>query len=223
MPERVAVGDVIYPSYDAGASGLTVGLQITNKATGASLLARTTAGIAEVPASGGSYDYQTGYTVPASVPAFKVSWNNSAGAIVATEDYIVGETSDTLATQLSGTVTITAPVASDGDVTLTRGDDYYDADDRALEWTTSDSATWPVLTSATITFAARIGGQTLTKAGSVVQATGANKSVRVELASADTASLKPGHWTYDVQAVLSNGHSVTLQAGALNLRDAVAA
>lgn len=89
MPDDVNVGDVLYPTYDAGISGLSPGVQIVNKLTGADLLARTTTGVSEHPASGGSYDYTPGWTVPDGLVAFKVAWSNSAGTIVYTEDYRV--------------------------------------------------------------------------------------------------------------------------------------
>jgi hypothetical protein len=89
MAEQVTVGQVIYPTYDAGQTGLTPGVQITNKRNGATLLARTSTGVAEQPTTSGSYDYTAGFTVPSGVYAFKVGWNNGAGQIIYTEDYEV--------------------------------------------------------------------------------------------------------------------------------------
>lgn len=215
MPD-VGVGQTIYPSYDAGATGLTPGIQITNKVTGATLLARTTSGVAEQPSGSGSYDYTTGFSVP-DVPSFKVSWNNTVGAVVATEDYNVVSTVDTVVSLLSGTVTVTTPVDSSGDVSIVHGDDYSNTDSRALTWTTDDAATWPTLTSATITFTAQVKDTTLTTSGSVVQATGANKSVRVELTAAQTTSLRVGRGSFDIQATLTSGRKVTLQRGTFNV------
>lgn len=217
MPERVAVGEIIYPSVDLGATGTTPGIQIVNKVTGATLLARTTTGVTEQPSAGGSYDYIPGYTVPSSVTAFKVAWNNSAGAVVASEDYIVTSTAASVVSLLSGTVTVTTPVDTSGDVSIVHGDDYSNTDSRALTWTTEDSLTWPTLTSATVTFACQVKDTTLSVSGTVVQATGANKSVRVELTAAQTGALKVGRGSFDVQATLTSGRKVTLQRGTLNV------
>jgi hypothetical protein len=84
MAQKVAVGEVVYPTYDAGATGLSPGAQIINKRTGATLLARTTTGVVEQPSGSGSYDYTTGFTVPSGVYAFKVQWNNASGQVVST-------------------------------------------------------------------------------------------------------------------------------------------
>jgi hypothetical protein len=121
-----------------------------------------------------------------------------------------------------------SPVAQDLSVTIFRGDDYYAADSRPLVWTTSDASTWPTLTGATITFTAKLspvnenpGTATVTASGSVITATGANKSVRVELPTASTAGMAVGKhgYTYDVQATLTNGHKVTLASGTLTVRE----
>jgi len=128
-----------------------------------------------------------------------------------------------------GSITIATsnPIADDGSITIIRGDDYYNADGRALEWSTTNATTWPTLTGATITFTANksasndnIGGDTITATGSVVVDTGANKQVRVELPSADTATLAIGvhGFCYDVQATLTNDHIVTLATGTMTVR-----
>lgn len=146
MPERVKVGETIYPTFDAGISGITPGLEITNKVTGETLLARTTTGMEESPSGGGSYDYTTGYAVPGGVPAFKAAWDLGSAGIVYTEDYMVdGQDTSTftmhstpwpVGTSVSaypassvspndisgtpiGSAAATATVAADGSVTFT--------------------------------------------------------------------------------------------------------
>ncbi len=106
-------------------------------------------------------------------------------------------------------VTVLGPVATSGDITIVRGDSYQ-LPERALEWQTSDEATWPDLTGASITFTARYKSSELTTTGAVIVATGATKQVRVELTALETDALAVAHYTFDVEAVLDNGHIITL-------------
>ncbi|MBU2249537.1 MAG: hypothetical protein KKD77_22510, partial [Gammaproteobacteria bacterium] len=86
-------------------------------------------------------------------------------------------------------------------VTTYRGDDYYNADGRALEWT---STSWPTLTGATIT-AVISGVCTLT--GSVVSAS----KVRLELTDAQTTAIPEGDYAFQIYAALvTSGNIVTL-------------
>jgi hypothetical protein len=117
--------------------------------------------------------------------------------------------SSRLSATVSGVVTVTGPVTAGGAVTIVKGDDYFAADGRALEW---QSADWPNLTGATITF--RVLQQIrddvlLTKAGSVVTPTGTAK-VRTELTAAETGGLSAGGHRFEVVATLSSGRVATL-------------
>lgn len=115
-------------------------------------------------------------------------------------------------------ITVVSPLSQNGrKLEIVRGDDYANADGRAIDFT---SASWPTLTAATVSFQAKAtpGAATLTKAMSVVTATG-TKKVRLELADTDTASLTPGAFAYDVVATLTNGNKVTLVRGAMTLLD----
>lgn len=120
-----------------------------------------------------------------------------------------------------GSVTYAGPVAENNDVELVRGDDYDHDESRALPWSTTDSSTWPTLTGASLTFTVKKhdGTTVISKTnGTVVTATGANKAIRQELAAADTSSLSPGSYVYDVQATLSGtSRKVTLVRGTLRL------
>jgi hypothetical protein len=87
-------------------------------------------------------------------------------------------------------VTVTSPVASDGDVELYQGDDYANADGRALAWTNA-AGSWPDLTGATVKLVVRApNGDLIQVTGSVVTPTGAGQTVRVELTAAQTALLE---------------------------------
>lgn len=117
-------------------------------------------------------------------------------------------------------VTVVSPVATNGDVTLYQSADYADAEDRSLEWSTTDAATWPTLTGATISFVAvnaidrRIA---ISVAGSVVVGTGADKLVRVEFEPEDTDGKPAGAYDYQLWATLTNTHEIPLQAATLTL------
>jgi hypothetical protein len=115
----------------------------------------------------------------------------------------------------SGQITTVSPVAQDGDVTLIQGDDYLDADDRALEWT-NEEGTWPDLTDAEIRLVAHRNRITVSVTGEVVVPTGANQKVRVELTQADT-EIPSGDYGFSVQAVLTDDHVVTLLQGTLTV------
>ena len=132
--------------------------------------------------------------------------------------YTSGQAGAVLGLFGSGLATTSVPVATTEAITIIRGDDQKDADGRSLEFSTTDAATWPDLTGASITFTATKGTSTITKAGTVVTPTGANKKVRVELDSADTASSPTGTYDYDVQATLASGNKITLVLNTLTLR-----
>lgn len=114
-----------------------------------------------------------------------------------------------------GSVTYTGPVAISDDATIVRGMDYYSADGRALEWSTTLEATWPTLTGATINFYSSL----LDKAGTVVTGTGATKKVRVELSAAETLAATLGTAAFKVVATLSNGHKVDLVSATIAIEE----
>jgi len=85
---------------------------------------------------------------------------------------------------------IALDAASDGDVELYQGDDYANADGRALAWTNA-AGSWPDLTGATVKLVVRApNGDLIQVTGSVVTPTGAGQTVRVELTAAQTALLE---------------------------------
>lgn len=121
----------------------------------------------------------------------------------------------------SGLVTTVNPVAQDGSLSLVRGDDYLAADGRALDFTDA-SALWPTITGATITATFRdtySGTRLLTATGAVTVGSGAGKSVRLELTSAQTKGFRPGApgLRFDIEATLTNTHVVTLVRGTVTV------
>lgn len=113
----------------------------------------------------------------------------------------------------SGVIEVVNPLAQDGlALTIIRGDDYLAADGRAIDWIDNQSQ-WPDLTSGSVVFTAlkNTRNSTLTSVGSIVNATGTNKKVRVEFTKAQTSVLKIGDdWHYDVQVTLPNSDVITL-------------
>lgn len=108
-------------------------------------------------------------------------------------------------------VTIVSPVATDGtSITLIRGDDYLNADNRAL---TFSGDSWPTLTGGAVALIVDINGTPTSYAGTI---TGAGECY-VELTDTQTAAMTPGTYSYDLQATLDNVTSsvVTLVQGLL--------
>jgi hypothetical protein len=115
----------------------------------------------------------------------------------------------------SAQVTTVSPVSVDGTkLTLVRGDDYFAADARSLDFT-DVSAAWPDLTGASV--AVTISGIVTSQAGTVVTPSGASKKVRFELAGSTTSAKTPGSYSFDVQATLTSGRKVTLVRGTVSL------
>jgi hypothetical protein len=111
---------------------------------------------------------------------------------------------DALARIGSAPVAISSPILRDGTLLrLVQGDDYSLTDIRALEWSTTESATIALhITTAATSFA-----------GSVVTPTGATKRVRVQPTSAFTGGLRSGGAGFQVVATLASGRVVTLATG----------
>jgi len=123
-------------------------------------------------------------------------------------------------------ITVVAPVATDGTVTLVQGDDYDNDDGRALDFQEASASQWPTLTGATIKFTVRSlkDVKMFEAAGSVVTATGFPKKVRIELTDAQTVLLTvtknsgtatpTTDYKYDVEATLATSSAiVTLALG----------
>ena len=121
----------------------------------------------------------------------------------------------------SGTsLTIVSPVTATGLMTIVQGDDYSAAQSRQIEWTRT---TWPNLTGATVTFKSRApDGETFSKAMTASVVGSGSQTVYLELGTTDTASFEPSDaYTYDIQAVLSDGDIATLVRGGMRVREDV--
>lgn len=109
-------------------------------------------------------------------------------------------------------ITVTSPIVEGADITIVRGDDYANADGRALFATTTFSNA-PSLTGGSVTLKVQTGATTtFSKAGVVTGAA----ACYVELTDAETAALT-GKRSYDLEATLSNGDVVTIAQGKLEV------
>ncbi len=112
----------------------------------------------------------------------------------------------------SATVTVTSPVADDGEtITLYRRDDYLSVERVVLTWTDSGE-TWPDLTGGTMLF--EVPRRGISYDAEVVDAGEDAQGARFEPTTAQTAAL-PARDRYHLVAVLASGSRVTLVAGDL--------
>lgn len=96
-------------------------------------------------------------------------------------------------------------------LSLVAGDDYYNIDGRALEWS---SDVWPDITGAAVTLRISTGATPLSVAGTVVTAgIGVAQSVRFELSDTNTSALNAGGHTWEV--TYTKGTSTIRLIGAL--------
>lgn len=100
---------------------------------------------------------------------------------------------------------------------LVQGDDYADADGRALKWTGGSG--WPTLTGGSVVLELTKDDSTVTQAATIEIATLDNKIVRVEFSAAVTASLAAGRWKYQLIATLASSRIVTLASGTLRVTE----
>jgi len=101
-----------------------------------------------------------------------------------------------------------------------QGDDYANADGRALTWS---SDAWPDLTGATVTLNLAAAAGTVSISCTVVTAgAGVTQTVRAEPTATNTAALDVGFNAFDVKAVLAtSSHVVRLALGSVRVMDAV--
>jgi len=108
----------------------------------------------------------------------------------------------------AGDFDVVSPVSSDGEsITLFRGDDYYNADSRALSFTSTD---WPSITGATVVLKLSNG---VSITGTVTSAT----SCYFELTKTQTAAIEEDALDFEVEATLSNSHVVTIVTGSVSI------
>ena len=108
-------------------------------------------------------------------------------------------------------ISITSPNTTSSQLLeLVYGDDYYNADNRAI---TFELTGFPVMIGATVVFCVDKGSSVLSFPCTVVD----TDTIRLELTAAQIATIEVGYWQYDVQATLSNTHVVTIVKNGLLL------
>ena len=109
-------------------------------------------------------------------------------------------------------ISITSPnTTSSNLLELVFGDDYYNADNRAIAF---ELTGFPVMTGATVIFCVDKSGTVLTFPCTVVD----TDTIMMELTAAQIATIGVGYWRYDLQATLSNTHVVTIvKSGLLSI------
>lgn len=159
----------------------------TAGSTGAALTAAGNAGDPWAAVLPGAY---TGNQAGAQLPAIKAK-------------------TDTLT---STSITVTSPVVDASNVQIVRGDDYKNADGRAL-FAGTTFANAPSLSGGTVTLKVQRGATPFTKAGVVTGAA----TCYVELTTAETAALPTGKPRFDLEAALANSDIVTIAQGTLEV------
>jgi antitoxin component HigA of HigAB toxin-antitoxin module len=115
----------------------------------------------------------------------------------------------------AASITVVNPVSLTGNITIVQSDDYYAADNRAVQFVNA-AGNWANLTSATVKLYlySPQGQEMFSVAGTVPVATGINQTVRFEIPKAKLIGVTPaGNYKHKVIATLSNGHTVTLLSG----------
>lgn len=200
-----------------GQAGLTVTVDVYDASD-----AKVVSNAAATDVGGGFYSYTLGAGFTAVAGEYRAVFKTTSDDVAQKHVpalWVVGRPSglSNLLRIGSASVAVVSPIGLTGDVVVIAGDDYLNADGRAIDFTlAASSVTWPDLTGATVTLRYRrqSGGAVLTRAMTVVTPTGASATVRLELTKAITETLS-GKYKYDVEAVLANTRTVTLVTGSL--------
>ena len=160
-----------------------------------------------------------GISVPSASTIAAAVWDRLTSALTT-----VGSIGAYVVSKLGGTtITVTAPVAAGGDVTIYIGDDYNNTDSRALDWS---SAGWPDLTSATpitlTAYRATTASADWSITGTAPTAGVGTQTVRFQPTNANTDDLRPGAFTFQIEATLSSGRIVTLVEATLTAKADIA-
>lgn len=160
-----------------------------------------------------------GISVPSASTIAAAVWDRLTSALTT-----VGSIGAYVVSKLGGTtITVTAPVAAGGDVTIYIGDDYNNTDSRALDWS---SAGWPDLTSATpitlTAYRATTASADWSITGTAPTAGVGTQTVRFQPTNANTDDLRAGAFTFQIEATLSSGRIVTLVEATLTAKADIA-
>lgn len=122
---------------------------------------------------------------------------------------------------------IVAPILQNTTMTIVAGDDYLNADNRAITFNAS-AGIWPNLSGATLQLTSKMlpsntstGSATWTATGTVVTSGTGAQSLYVEIPRATTTGLAPANAGYDyavVATLASSGDVVTLAMGVVTVK-----
>lgn len=210
----------------------TIKTDLDNLQTGTASGVFATAALANGPSGGGGGGGTvTGYASgqdPATLVLDALAASHNGAGTIGQKINAAGGAADPLTNNVPGTyaagtagaalgrigasqVTTSLPVATNGTITLVKGDDYFFADGRALVFNGPFVVT--DLTGATITL--KSGDGAILAIGTVVTPTG-SQQVRVDVPHAQTANLTVGKSTaYGLTATLPDSDVVTIVQGQL--------
>lgn len=157
---------------------------------------------------------------PDTAGAYRIAWSGDLSGRTFSDTYTVVTAAqfDPAAALADKTITVVAPVMTNGDIQIRPGADYLVSQGRALRWSTDDANMWPVLTGLTIELWLRGRGypaypSPMKFVGAIDVATGAEKEIHVEIQGANTYSLADGEYDFEVSAKGVGDHYVPLVAG----------
>lgn len=159
-------------------------------------------------ASGNVTYYELGHLDPL------IDWVNDSA-----EPYLTAAAKAALTSKLAGATMQEIDLSpTEYAIKIVRGDDYLNADGRALTFEKQAADKWPAnLTGALVELVASYAGAVVGQfPGVVTQAEDPGQAVRVELVAADSATLPAGALKFDVAATL-DGKSYTLARGKLTV------
>lgn len=111
-------------------------------------------------------------------------------------------------------ITVLGPVLDAETVTIIRGDDYLAADGRSLDFTYTSAAD---LTGASVSLL--VGVATL--AGTIINPTLANKTLRFDVARTITAALELGNLAFAIRITAVDGDIATVAQGIFEVSDPI--
>lgn len=191
-----------------GKTGLTVTVDVQERANGGVATLIVTGGSA-TDAGGGFYDYELSAASVDANGMYRAVFKTATTTVDAQHIPSAWLTPSWLTTLGAATITFASPMAADGTLTLTRGDDYLNADGLAVPFSASGL---PSLIGGAIKLTFRAGGRgPLVYTGTIDSATTAH----FDLTAAQTGLLEVGSpaYRYDVQITFASGHIYTPQRG----------
>lgn len=139
---------------------------------------------------------------------------------VLTNQTEIQDSLDSIILTISGsgfTVTLVSPLSEDGTLTIVQGDDYFAADNRAIDFIIAGG---PDLTDAECRLQAQKGSLRLDwDKTDILTPAATSKTIRFEPSQAETAAIPAtGNWQFQLFITLANGHELTPKTGDLTVK-----